>query len=60
MAILFLFGGRADHPACSMKDQIEHARRTAIRKLVSEELEVDITMGQSDLHVSRIRTSFPE
>lgn len=32
-------------PACPMKDQIEHACRTAIRKLVSEELEVDITMG---------------
>ena len=32
-------------PACPMKDQIEHACRVAIRKMVSEDAEVDIIMG---------------
>jgi ATP-binding protein involved in chromosome partitioning len=32
-------------PACPMKDQIEHACRVAIRKMVSEDAIVDITMG---------------
>jgi ATP-binding protein involved in chromosome partitioning len=41
-------------PACPMKDQIEHACRTAIRKMVSEEADIQITMGAK---VTSMRTN---